>query len=147
MHVHNHRTRNGRPQIKGPSGFMLLEFLLAIAIFSLSMAGIVWSLHKSSDLLDTVERKEWVQEQLEGALMEALKLDQDKDEFEEGKVYDLDQFGAQAEIIVEEVELESVNGELLKNFYEVTITISWIDEGESDSETLKTYHYWPLYQE
>ena len=133
-------------QHRNPSGYMLFETLLAITIFGISMASIHVALHKTSDLVRLVERESWVQKQFETALTEVLKTKQTKLEFEEEKVIPLGEFGAEAHIEVIPSEIESAQGRKLQNFYEIVITITWLENNEERTAVMETYQYFPLYQ-
>ena len=146
MRIAQHKIKTARRRATSPTGYMLLEAVLAITIFAISIAGIVWSLHESAKLQKTVERKAWVQEQFDAALTEALKVRRSKEDFEARKVIPLGEFGAEAVIEVEEIEKETQQGKILNNFYEIIITINYIEDDKPESKTLKTFHYWPIYQ-
>lgn len=125
---------------------MLLEALLAITIFSISITGIVLALQSSSTLVQNVEREAWVQKQFKSVLTEALKASQSKEEFEERKVITLEDFGAEAVVDIIPSELESNEGEILNNLYDVIVTINWLQDNKKQEASLSTLHYYPLYQ-
>ena len=132
---------------KTAQGFMLLEALLALTIFSISITGIVLAVHATTDLTRTIEREKWVQKQFKNVLTEAVKGKQTQEEFEAGKNITLDEFGAQAIVEVTPSIIRSVNGTELENLYDVKVSIVWRENSEERLSTLETTHYYPLYQE
>lgn len=125
---------------------MLLEALLAITIFSISITGIVLALQTSSTLVQNVSREAWIQKQLKSALAEALKATQTQEEFEAQKIISLEEFGAETVVDIIPSEMESAEGEVLNNLYEVIVTITWLENNNKQEASIDTLHYYPLYQ-
>ncbi len=125
---------------------MLLEALLAITIFSISITGIVLALQTSSTLVQNVSREAWIQKQLKSALAEALKATQTQEEFEAQKIISLEEFGAETVVDIIPSEMESAEGEVLNNLYEVIVTITWLENNNKQEASINTLHYYPLYQ-
>ena len=125
---------------------MLLEALLAITIFSISITGVVLALQTSSNLVQSISRESWIQKQLKSSLAEALKATQTQEEFETQKIISLEEFGAEAIVDITPSELESVEGEILNNLYEVKVSITWLENNKTHEASIDTLHYYPLYQ-
>ena len=62
------------------------------------------------------------------------------------KVITLDEFSAEAIVTITESEIESSNGTLLKNLYQVEILIVWYEDNEKKESVITTLHHFPLYQ-
>jgi len=127
-------------------GFVLLEILLALTIFSISVTGIVFALQSSTKLVETVQREAWIQEQFKEVMAEALKSKQTREEFIKEKVITLREFGAEAIVQITPSELENQEGLILQSLFDMKITITWREDVEKKEAVLETYQYYPLYQ-
>jgi len=127
-------------------GFLLLEVLLAMMVFSLAATGIVLALSNAAKLTYDIERDQWVRKHQERILTEVLTSPSTLEEFLEEKVFTLDEFAAEATVTVAETELESSNGTILKNLYDIEIRIKWFEDDEEEESVMRTLHHFPLYQ-
>lgn len=128
-------------------GFILLETLLAMGIFSIVVTSIVFAIHSTAELQSTIQRETWVQQQMKRALTEALKYPQTKAEFISQKTISYDELGSQAIVSIEPSEIiNDKTNTALKNHYKVIIQLFWYENDIKQVKTLETYHYFPLYQ-
>ncbi len=129
------------------SGFTILEVLLALAIFVSMAVGVTKALDMI--VLGSVRSGEEVRmiRNLETLLTEASKAAQ----FEEGTLYlGAENQGTVNEVnyerIIEELELENMDGQILQSMWRISIVASYERNGEPIERVAETYRYEPLYQ-
>ncbi|WP_411828015.1 type II secretion system protein J [Luteolibacter sp. AS25] len=132
--------------LRRDAGFMLMEAILALAIFSIVITGIVSALNATASLVNTVRSERWIQKQQENVLIEVLKTPMTLEEFQEEKVIPLDSLGAQALVTAIPLQLENQDGDILEGLYQVEVTIEWLEGRTKRQSKLTTQHYYPLYQ-
>ncbi len=137
----NHHQRNRKAR-----GFMLLEVLLAMMVFGIAATGIVLALNATTRISYELDRQRWLTQHQEQILKSVLTTPATLDEFLEEKVITLDEFSAEAIVTITESEIESSNGTLLKNLYQVEILIVWYEDNEKKESVITTLHHFPLYQ-
>jgi len=135
-----------KPVQRQRRGFLLLEGLIATAVFAISITGIIFALQTSAAQARSLSRERWVQKQFKNVLTEALKSNRTETEFQEGLNIDLGEFGAQGIVDVTPSELVNKDEAILSNLYQVKVTIVWYDNNELRQESIETLHYYPLYQ-
>lgn len=129
------------------SGFTILEVLLALAIFVSMAVGVTRALDMI--VLSSVRSGEEVRmiRNLETLLTEASKAAQ----FEEGTLYlGAENEGTDDEVnyerVIEELELENMEGQPLQSMWRIAIIASFERRGELIERVAETYRYEPLYQ-
>lgn len=123
---------------------MLLECLLAMSIFSITVVGLVIAIHRTTDLYTHVQRENWVQKNLKNVFYEFINTAHILSEFQNGDSGDLGEFGAQYVINVTPADIENTNGEKLPDMYDIELIIYWFEDDQKLSSSLKTLHYYPL---
>lgn len=127
-------------------GFLLMEAILALAIFCIVITGIVSALSSTASLVNIIRSERWIQKQQQNILIEILTTPATLEEFQEEKVIPLQEFDAQAFVRVEPLQIENQNGDILRNLYEIEIRTEWQEGYTTRESTLTTTHYYPLYQ-
>ena len=124
-------------------GFVLMEVLMAIALFSLVAVALTKALGQVGNLAVEGRRELHVMNGLQSALMEASKVPN----LEEGSyVSEADVMGVSYETTVEEMELYNEDGEILNDMWLVRVRAFWVENGEDREDIAEVYRYGPLYQ-
>ena len=139
------RTRLHTNGDMSAKGFVLLEVLLAIALFGIAGLGLVRALNFSA--------KAAVESQLDIRMMmrlqSALTLASKAQQMEEYQVVsDPDELGVQVMTIVEEMPQDTLlneDGEELRDMWLITVRAFWERNGQYGEMEAKTWRYAPLY--
>ena len=142
-------TIQSQPRLRSASqsGFTILEVLLALAIFVSMAVGVTRALDMI--VVSSVRSGEEVRmiRNLETLLTEASKAAQ----FEEGTLYlGAENQGTVDEVnyerIIEELEMENMDGQQLQQMWRIAIVASYQRNGELIERVAETFRYEPLYQ-
>lgn len=124
---------------------MLLEVLLAFAILSVSVTGIVIALNRTAELSGSLEREMNTTRTLRNLMIQTLHTPVDQENFVRDEVLEIDEF-TQARILVEEFEQIDEDEDNLNDLYRVSITMSTEVNGQLLEDSIETIHYRPLSQ-
>lgn len=139
MKMTNHKRR------KRARGYLLLEVVLALAIFSMVAAGFTIALHKAADASDMAAREMQITRILESSLDEALSIPvleevEETQELEERSIEVVTKYERMEE------ELENKDGQILQEMWRITVTAYFIDNGAEMERSAVTWRYGRLYQ-
>jgi len=128
---------------RGVRGFLLLETILAVALFGLVAVGLTQAIQQIGlGALRSVESMR-LQRMMETLLTEASKAT----EFEPGEEgLDYDDKGVYYTRIIEELEIENMDGQPLQNMYRIAILAEWGEVGSEQQRVAELIRYEPLYQ-
>ncbi len=125
-------------------GFLLLEMVLALAIFSMATTGFVVALHQMSQAASLSQQETRVGRILESALSEAISapvLEPREDRYELGDT------GVEIWTVVEPLEeLQTEDGSVLQEMYRVEVTARWYENGVWEERSAETWRYGLMYQ-
>lgn len=124
--------------------FLLLEMILALAVFSMATTGFVIALHQMSQAASQAREQLRVTRILESALNEILSLPV----LEPGEMSDVAGEG-KIDILasVEPIEdLENEEGETLNEMFRIRISARWYEAGAWQEREVETWRYARLYQ-
>jgi prepilin-type N-terminal cleavage/methylation domain-containing protein len=125
------------------TGFVLMEVLMAIALFSMVAVALTKALGQVGNLAVEGRRELHVMTGLQSALLEASKVA----DLEEGSyVSEPDAMGVTYETTVQELELYNENEEILGDMWLVQVRALWNENGVEREELAEVYRYGPLYQ-
>ena len=133
-----------QPRRAAAPGFILLEVILAVALFGMVAVGLTGALQQiGQGALRSAEAMR-MQRVLETLLTEASKAA----EFEPGDVgLGPDEKGVYYSREIEELELENMDGQPLEKMFRVAIRAEWDTPGGGNAErTAELIRYEPLYQ-
>jgi len=126
------------------SGFLLLEMVLALAIFAAATTGFVVALHRMAEAASLSQSETRVTRILESAMNEAMSLPM----LEPGENrYEIE--GEKIEIwtVIELMEdLETEEGSILKEMYRIEVTARWYENGVWEERKAETWRYGLMYQ-
>ena len=127
-----------------PHGFLLMEMVLALAVFSMAATGFVVALHRMSEAASVAQTEMRITRVLESALDETMSLPV----LEPGEsAYDLGDTGIQIRALIEPLEdLETEEGTPLQEMYRIVITAEWYEDGQRKQREVETWRYGLMYQ-
>lgn len=124
---------------------MLMEVLLAFAIFSMAVTGIVIALNQTAELSQTMTRELDTTRTLRNLMIQTLTTPLPEDEFVRDETLVIDEF-SKARIQVTEFEAVNDEGNDLPRLYKINITLDTKVNEETLTDELETIHYYPLTQ-
>ncbi len=125
-------------------GFLLLEVVLALAVFGIAATGFAVALKRMADVAQLAQSELRITRILDSALEAELSLPV----LEEG-VRDQDLEGTEFKLItnIEVLDnLENKDGQLLQEMYRITITASWFENNAWQERSVETWRYGRMYQ-
>ena len=133
--------------VRSKNGFVLLEVLLAVALFGMAGLGLARALNYSAQAAVESQLDLRMMTRLQSALTLASKAQQ----MEEYSVVDNpDDLGVQVETIVEEMEdgvLLNEDGQDLQDMWVITVRAFWERNGQYAELTAQTWRYGNLYRQ
>lgn len=129
---------------KRRSGFLLLEVVLALAVFAIACTGLTVAFHRMADAARLAQSELRITRILDSALTEQFTFPN----IEEG-ITQIPVEGTDIEldvVIVPIEDLESEEGELLQNMFHITVTANWFENGAWQSRSAETWRYNLVYQ-
>ena len=129
---------------KPDKGFLLLEMVLALAVFAMVSTGFVVALQRMSSAATQARDELQVTRILETALNETLSLPV----LEEGELSDVAGDGKYDILaVVEPIEdLQNEEGVDLNDMFSIRISARWYENGEWQEREIETWRYARLYQ-
>jgi type II secretory pathway pseudopilin PulG len=125
-------------------GFLLLEVVLALGIFTSAAIGFALALQKAADASNLIEREMQITRVLQSSLYEALATPQ----LEEGKnTQSLKEREMEIDTEIEKLEkIENQDGKLLQDMWLIKVTANWLENGKNKQRSVETWRYGKLYQ-
>ena len=131
-------------KIERRSGFILLESILALALFAIVAVGFTVAIQQVAFTANRSGESMRIQRVLETLLTEASKVVR-FEEVEEG--LGQDEKGVYYSKLIEEVELLNMDEQELQNMWRIAIIAEWEDaSGRSMQNVAEMIRYEPLYQ-
>ncbi|MEI7912405.1 MAG: type II secretion system protein [Verrucomicrobiota bacterium] len=125
-------------------GFLLLEVILALAVFSAAATGFAVALHEMAKAAGLAQNELRITRVLDSALDEALSMPT----LEEGTTTNpVGKTGIEmATTIALREDLENVDGAPLQQMYVITVTARWYESGVWKERSAETWRYGLMYQ-
>ena len=135
MKASGHRRRNG---------LLLLEMVLALAVFGMAATGFVVALHRMSASAAMAQSELRITRILDSALDETLSLPV----LEVGKTNSsVGETGVELDTNIELIEdMENEDGQILQEMYRIEIRARWFANGQWRDRTVQTWRYGRMYQ-
>ncbi len=129
---------------RGRRGFILLESILALALFAIVAVGFTVAIQQVAFTANRSGESMRVQRMLETLLTEASKVVR-FEEVEEG--IGEDDKGVYYSKIIEEIEMQNMDEQELQNMWRIAIIAEWEDaSGRTMENVAEMIRYEPLYQ-
>jgi len=120
-------------------GFTIAETLVALAVFSFSVLGIVMALDATIGAARTMQRESLIRGELQSRL--AILSNRPAREFSAKADVNADGVTYQEIVIPEQIQQE--NATVLAGFLKVSVTARWMDRGEPQEWELSHLEYRP----
>ncbi|GAA5496877.1 hypothetical protein Rhal01_03065 [Rubritalea halochordaticola] len=124
---------------------MLMEVLIAFAIFSIAVTSIVIALNQTSELSQTMTRELETTRTLRNLMTQTLTTPVPESEFVRDEVIEINDYTT-ARIQVTEYEATDADDHILPRMYQIQITLESEIDSQKVSNSLETIHYYPLTQ-
>lgn len=126
------------------SGFLLLEMVLALAVFGMAATGFTVALNRMAATASLAQSELRITRILDSALEETLSLpaiEESSDTIEIGET------GVELETNIERIEdLLNEEGQQLQDMFRIRITAKWAENGRSQERSAETWRYGMMYQ-
>jgi len=126
-------------------GFLLLEMILALAVFGMATTGFVVALHRMGDVARLAQSKMRITRILNSALDETLSLPTLEEGSTDTKVPGEDHFELTTTVKLLD-KLENQDGQILQQMYEITVEVKGGVDLTERERFVKTWRYLPMYQ-
>jgi hypothetical protein len=133
-----------QPARKGQRGFLLLEVILALAVFSAAATGFAVALHQMAKAAAMAQSELRITRILDSALDETLSLPVLEEGTTTTPVAKTDIEMATTITILD--KLENADGALLQEMFLITVTARWYEAGEFKQRSAETWRYGRMYQ-
>lgn len=137
-------------RIRGGRGFVLLEALMAMALFAMIAVGLTQALHQTAENAKDLRMEVQILRKLESYLTEFSKQLEFQDS-EGTESLPLETFGKTEiyyTLTIEPLEeMENLDGQILENMWHIIVEAEWaLENGQVMKETAETFRYEPMYQ-
>lgn len=124
-------------------GFLLLEMVLALAVFGIAATGFAVALHRMATLAALAQSELRITRILDSALDETLSLPTLVEGVTHTKVAETSiELDTKTELLD---KLENQDGQLLQGMYRIEVTARWFENTTSQERTVETWRYANLY--
>jgi len=125
-------------------GFLLLEVVLAIAVFAIACTGLTMAFHRMAAAASLAQSELRITRILDSALTEQLSLPL----LEEGVTQiPVEGTDIELDVVIEPIEdMENQDGELLQQMFHIKIIANWYENGAWQERSAETWRYNPMYQ-
>lgn len=132
---HRHRRR----------AFLLLEMILALAVFGIAATGFAVALHRMSAAAQLAQSELRITRILDSALDETLSLPV----LEEGVTNtSVGETGIELDTTITRLEeLENMDGQLLQEMFLINVNAKWFESGTWHERFVETWRYGRMYQQ
>lgn len=125
-------------------GYLLLEVVLAIAVFAIACTGLTVAFHRMAAAASLAQSELRITRILDSVLTEQLSLPM----LEEGVTQvPIEGSDIELDVVIEPIEdMENQDGELLQQMFHIRIIANWYENGAWQERSAETWRYNPMYQ-
>lgn len=128
------------------NGFLLLEMVLALAVFGIAATGFAVALHRMAAAAELAQNELRITRILDSALDETLSIPV----LEEGETeVVIGEPGSEIELLttIELLEdMENEDGQILQEMYRIEVRASWFENRQAQERLVETWRYGRMYQ-
>jgi prepilin-type N-terminal cleavage/methylation domain-containing protein len=125
-------------------GFLLLEMILALAVFSIGATGFAVALNRMGKVAQLAQNELRINRILDSALDETLSVPVVQEGDTNTQVGDT---GIELLTTIKLMDqLQNEDGQPLPEMYSITIVAKWYEDGEWNNRTAETWRYGRMYQ-
>ena len=133
-----------RPLHSVRRGFLLLEMVLALAVFGIAATGFVVALHRMAAVATLAQSELRIARILDSALDETLSLPVLVEGVTDSTVAEA---GIELETTIEVLDkMENQDGQFLQEMYRIEVRARWFDNSNWQERAVETWRYGRLYQ-
>lgn len=134
------------PPTRRCRGFLLLEMVLALAVFGIAATGFTVALQRMGQVASLAQSELRVTRFMDSALSEALSLPV----MEEGQTeMEIGQAGNVVHFVTNIRRLENLqneDGQVLEEMYHISVSATWMQAGQRQERMVETWRYGRMYQ-
>jgi type II secretory pathway pseudopilin PulG len=125
-------------------GFLLLEMVLALAVFGMAATGFTVALNRMAATASLAQSELRITRILDSALEETLS----QPTIEEGSdTIEIGETGVELETTIERIEdLLNEEGQQLQDMFRIRIKAKWVENGRTQERSAETWRYGMMYQ-
>lgn len=125
-------------------GFLLLEVVLALAVFAIACTGLTVAFHRMAGAANLAQSELRITRILDSALTEQLSMPM----LEEGVTQiPVEGTDIELDVEIEPIEdMENQDGELLQQMFHIKVIANWYENGAWQERSAETWRYNPMYQ-
>ena len=125
-------------------GFLLLEVVLALAVFAIACTGLTVAFHRMAGAANLAQNELRITRILDSALTEQLSMPM----LEEGVTQiPVEGTDIELDVVIESIEdMENQDGELLQQMFHIKVIANWYENGAWQERSAETWRYNPMYQ-
>jgi hypothetical protein len=129
---------------KKKKGFLLLEVVLALAVFAIACTGLTVAFHRMAGAANLAQSELRITRILDSALTEQLSMPM----LEEGVTQiPVEGTDIELDVVIEPIEdMENQEGELLQQMFHIKVIANWYENGAWQERSAETWRYNPMYQ-
>ena len=129
---------------KKKKGFLLLEVVLALAVFAIACTGLTVAFHRMAGAANLAQSELRITRILDSALTEQLSMPM----LEEGVTQiPVEGTDIELDVVIEPIEdMENQDGELLQQMFHIKVIANWYENGAWQERSAETWRYNPMYQ-
>jgi hypothetical protein len=125
-------------------GFLLLEVVLALAVFAIACTGLTVAFHRMAGAANLAQNELRITRILDSALTEQLSLPMIEEGVTQIPVEGTD---IELDVVIEPIEdMENQDGELLQQMFHIKVIANWYENGAWQERSAETWRYNPMYQ-
>ena len=125
-------------------GFLLLEVVLALAVFAIACTGLTVAFHRMAGAASLAQSELRITRILDSALTEQLSIPTLEEGVNQIPVEDTD---VQLNVVIEPIEdMENQDGEPLQEMFHIKVIANWYENGAWQERSAETWRYNPMYQ-
>ena len=129
---------------KKKKGFLLLEVVLALAVFAIACTGLTVAFHRMAGAASLAQSELRITRILDSTLTEQLSMPM----LEEGVTQiPVEGTDIELDVVIEPIEdMENQDGELLQQMFHIKVIANWYENGAWQERSAETWRYNPMYQ-
>lgn len=143
------KLRAGSKKIR--SGYVMMEIVIALGLFSAVAVSLVKALHMTSHTAVLIQEEMQIDRILRSAMIDALSnptLEEGSETVDLTEITgdELSFYNGQIETVIEPLELENEEGQLLQNMFRIEVVFHWENEDGWQKQSAETWRYANLYK-
>jgi len=134
------KTMSSKPR----PGYLLLEVVLALAVFGIAATGFAVALQRTAKAAEMARREMRITRILESSLNEALSLPT----MQEGSTTtSITEMGVEVDTEIKQLpDIANEDGQMLQQMFQIHVSAHWMEDGQAQERSAEVWRYGLLYQ-